>query len=264
MSINKNNNDTYNAYLQRLQNEINIPDVGYIEEMLSQFNQLSSLSIVMPNAPVVFAIDYSKRKFLFFSNSFGGYSVQKFLLGGLDFMTSITQKDFFNLYNEEVFPNTISFLKNIPASHHSHHIISFNTRIINTEKKEIDVYKRCTYITSQKTNLPTYCIGMLIDISHFKNENIITLSFEKSNKETGIVTLIEKKCFYPYNENGFLTQQEKKILQYMADGLSSKMIASRLSVSFKTIDNHRTNMLRKTNTTNVAQLIAYAFQNKII
>ncbi|QEC74380.1 helix-turn-helix transcriptional regulator [Arachidicoccus ginsenosidivorans] len=50
----------------------------------------------------------------------------------------------------------------------------------------------------------------------------------------------------------------------MADGLSSKQIAGNLHISENTIANHRKNMLRKTSTGNVAQLIAYACKSSII
>jgi DNA-binding CsgD family transcriptional regulator len=45
---------------------------------------------------------------------------------------------------------------------------------------------------------------------------------------------------------------------------SSKMIAAKLHIAENTVANHRKNIMRKTNTENVAQLIAFLVRNRII
>jgi DNA-binding NarL/FixJ family response regulator len=105
---------------------------------------------------------------------------------------------------------------------------------------------------------------MAIDISHLKKDNEIILSCEKRNKETGVIDLVEKKYFYPHYGDSFFTKQEKTILQYMTDGLNSKMIAFKLELSLKTIETHRSNMLRKTNSKNIVELIMFAVRNKML
>ncbi len=259
-----NGNFTYKSYLQSLQDANHVVDAGYIQQLLLQYRQLSALSIVLPNAPILFAIDYSKGQYLFFSNALGNYSAQQVLEGGLEFTLPLMPNDFYNTYNQKVFQAVLLFLKTIPQQQHIDYIISCNHRILNSDKKDIDILQRCTYITSAETGLPTHCIGMALDISHFKNDNTINLSFEKTNKDTGLITLIEKQYFYPYQEEGFLTQQENTILQYLADGLNSKMIAQKLALSLKTIESHRYNMFRKTNTKNVVGLVMYAVKNRML
>ena len=250
--------------MQKLQDENTIVDTEYIEQLLLQYKQLASLHIVIPSTPILFAIDYSKRKYLFFSGSFAGYPAQQILEGGLDFTIPLMQKDFFKVFNEKVFPTALSFSKNIPPAQQANYITSFNYKIKSNYKKDIAVFQRCTYIISQQTGLPTHCIGMTFDMSFFRNEDIITLSFEKTDSEKGITSLLEQHHFYPYPQDGFLTSQEKAILHYMADGLNSKMIADKLALSAKTIDNHRANMLRKTNTKNMVELVMLAVRNKVL
>lgn len=70
--------------------------------------------------------------------------------------------------------------------------------------------------------------------------------------------------YYPDPEESRLTGREREILGRLADGLSSKQIAGKLHLSENTIVNHRKNILRKTNTKNVAELIRYAINNGII
>jgi len=56
----------------------------------------------------------------------------------------------------------------------------------------------------------------------------------------------------------FLTEREREILQLVAESHSTKEIALKLSISVKTVDNHRTNLMRKLNLHDVASLTRYA------
>ncbi|HEY3755981.1 MAG TPA: response regulator transcription factor [Opitutaceae bacterium] len=56
----------------------------------------------------------------------------------------------------------------------------------------------------------------------------------------------------------FLTDREREILQLVAESHSTKDIAAKLGISMKTVDNHRTNLMRKLNLHDVASLTRYA------
>ena len=51
--------------------------------------------------------------------------------------------------------------------------------------------------------------------------------------------------------------REIEVLRFFAIGYSSKQIATELNIATKTIDNHRQNLLQKTNTKSSAELVAY-------
>ena len=61
-----------------------------------------------------------------------------------------------------------------------------------------------------------------------------------------------------------LTPREQEIMVLLAEGLSSKEIADKLFISPKTVDNHRTNILRKLNLHSTIELIRYAAKLGII
>jgi len=61
-----------------------------------------------------------------------------------------------------------------------------------------------------------------------------------------------------------LTDREREVLQMIAEGYSTKGIAEKLGLSIKTIDNHRTNMMRKLDLHNVAAITRFAMQNGMI
>jgi DNA-binding NarL/FixJ family response regulator len=62
----------------------------------------------------------------------------------------------------------------------------------------------------------------------------------------------------------FLTEREREILQLVAEGNSTKEIAARLGISAKTVDNHRTNLMRKLNIHDVASLTRHALERGLV
>jgi DNA-binding NarL/FixJ family response regulator len=66
------------------------------------------------------------------------------------------------------------------------------------------------------------------------------------------------------NTHDFLTDREREILQLVAESNSTKEIASKLSISVKTVDNHRTNLMRKLNLHDVASLTRYAMETGLV
>jgi DNA-binding NarL/FixJ family response regulator len=61
---------------------------------------------------------------------------------------------------------------------------------------------------------------------------------------------------------GNLTVSERRILLLIADGLSSKEIGAALSVHYRTIENHRTNICRKLGIEGANALLRFAVQHK--
>ena len=55
-----------------------------------------------------------------------------------------------------------------------------------------------------------------------------------------------------------LTPREREVLQLVAEGLTSKEIGARLGTTLKTVETHRTNVIRKLDLHSVAELTKYA------
>lgn len=66
----------------------------------------------------------------------------------------------------------------------------------------------------------------------------------------------------PKNSTG-LSPREKEVLQLLAEGKSTKQIARLLSVSVKTIDSHRKNVMDKLDLHSIAELTKYAIREGI-
>jgi two-component system, NarL family, response regulator NreC len=71
----------------------------------------------------------------------------------------------------------------------------------------------------------------------------------------------EIKAQEPYDQ---LTTREREILQLAAQGCTNTEIANRLFISSRTVETHRTNLMRKLNLHNHVQLIQFAIQHGII
>ena len=61
-----------------------------------------------------------------------------------------------------------------------------------------------------------------------------------------------------------LTSREREVLKMLAEGQSVKEIAGELSLSVKTVEAHKFNLMRKLDIHNKAQLVHYAIQKKVI
>jgi len=61
-----------------------------------------------------------------------------------------------------------------------------------------------------------------------------------------------------------LGSRERQVLQLVAEGLTSSMIADRLCIAPSTVEVHRRNIMRKLNLHNVADLTRYAISNGIV
>ncbi len=57
-----------------------------------------------------------------------------------------------------------------------------------------------------------------------------------------------------------LSDREVEIVTLIADGLTNEDIANKLDISKRTVDNHISNILRKTDTDNRVSLVRWALQ----
>lgn len=61
-----------------------------------------------------------------------------------------------------------------------------------------------------------------------------------------------------------LTQREREVLKLVAEGYTTRQIADYLSLSAKTVEKHRANMMRKLGLKNVSAVTTYAMENGLL
>jgi len=68
----------------------------------------------------------------------------------------------------------------------------------------------------------------------------------------------------PDKKDELLTDRETEILKLIAAGFSNKEIGDQLFISHRTVDTHRTNLMKKLDVGNIAGLISYAIRNGVV
>lgn len=66
------------------------------------------------------------------------------------------------------------------------------------------------------------------------------------------------------DKKSLLTEREIEILKLIAEGLSNKEIGEQLFISHRTVDTHRTNLMKKLDVSNIAGLIRYAIKQGFV
>jgi len=224
---------------------------------------------LLPFNAFIQVIDYSQRRHVGLSGdlkNMSGHHPRDLMDNGLDFAIEHFQKDDFKIYNETVFRQVTEFLKKTPQKDHGDYLFTYSYRSRKADGKWMTLFQQGSYITDAKTNLPLYGIALVTDISPLKKDNSMIFSIDKKGTEGGLFNHknILTNHYYPDPEQSQLSRREREVLGRLADGLSSKQIADKLYLSESTVVNHRKNILRKTNTKNVAELMRYAINKGLI
>ena len=61
-----------------------------------------------------------------------------------------------------------------------------------------------------------------------------------------------------------LTTREKEVLKMLIDGMSNKQIAADLFISIRTVDTHRTNIMKKLDVNNTAELVRVGLYENLV
>jgi DNA-binding CsgD family transcriptional regulator len=102
-------------------------------------------------------------------------------------------------------------------------------------------------------------------ISLFKTHSIIV--FENTAYDSSFYTRPDRilsKLKAEHNTCISLTPREKVILRYITNGYSNSAIAEALSISIKTVEAHRTHIMKKLNINKSINLMRFAIRNRIV
>lgn len=204
---------------------------------------------------VTFFLDFSKKKYLHITGSkqLTGFSDTTFFDGGFDLVIDRWNKEDFKVYNDKIFPDLVHFLKLNPIFDSANTIYSCNYRFKTKSGKVIEMLQRTSFIFDPVSGVPLASYGVVTDITHFKQNPGMIYTIESDNGSDR--DLLFRKVYFKDDDFSQLSKRETEVLKWMADGLSSKQIADKLKLSIHTINNHRKNMLYKTNCTSSAELV---------
>jgi DNA-binding CsgD family transcriptional regulator len=265
----KKNKISWLEYMSALQQRTFTPEQLNREELKKLLN-ISYLTHAVFNhsIPWIYLLDYTRGQYLLTSSAVKtilGYEPRYFLEGGLSAILENYEKNHLRLFNEEIFPDRLQFLKKIPSEEHPNFIFSYNLRLKRHDGVYVDLLQRSCFVKSDEERNPLFSFGVLTNVNHYKNENPIIQIVEKINNTDvfGSTDVQLKKAYYLNREDQLFTKREREIMLWLADGLSCKEIADKLFISEHTVINHKTSMMRKTHSNNVAELVSFAIRNQL-
>ncbi|MBL1222955.1 LuxR family transcriptional regulator [Chryseobacterium sp. L7] len=105
---------------------------------------------------------------------------------------------------------------------------------------------------------------VIYDISHFKIPNLPLFSVIDDSKETQYYKYIEREIKNIEIDVPKISKREKQILELICSGYNTPQIALKLSISYYTVENHKQNLRKKTNTKTSSELVAFVMIHNLI
>ena len=105
---------------------------------------------------------------------------------------------------------------------------------------------------------------LITDISHLKyNIQPMMTIIDGTNKENTYFKInLENHNFLPLGIPK-ITKREQEILLLISKGLNTPQILEKLNIAYSTVENHKKNLRKKTNTKTTAELISFALNNNL-
>jgi len=214
------------------------------------------------SSPLVYVMDYTRQKYLYLDPA----ASELFCFnenipdnGHIYFKDHWHENDL-KIFNKKIFPEVTDFLKKESISDYQNFSFSYNYRVKAKDGTYNTLLQRSTFFAVSEDGDSMAAVGFLIDITNYKTDSSIIHTIKKTDAGFAALARVPlfKSVHYPDKEDSVLSKREHEILESIHLGLSSKEIAEKHLVSINTINNHRKNMLHKTNTKNSTQLVHYA------
>ncbi len=198
--------------------------------------------------------DISQRKIVFYSSNFGeqlGYAKSDYeKLGHEFFIDKIHPEDALKLSLNSV--SIYKLFDNFSSEEKLSHKMISEYRMLNTQDKYVRLIEQHQFIELDKTGQIWLLLG-IVDISP-NQEEFNGIKCQLLNFKTGNFTPFEtpQKAVYE------LTNRELEILKLVKNGLLSKEISNRLSISLHTVNTHRQRFLEKLGANNSFEAVMFA------
>jgi PAS domain S-box-containing protein len=94
-----------------------------------------------------------------------------------------------------------------------------------------------------------------------KSENVVVTELLRKQ----LTDIFKRQNIVLENQfEGFFSKRETEILCLSMEGLPTKLIADQLSISDRTVEKHRANLMEKTNSKNIIEVIVFALRTNLI
>ena len=212
-----------------------------------------------------YILDYRTGKYYHFSKhvkQLTGFDKEVFLSEGFVFtVQQYNQQDAEICFNT-ILPKYLHFFRKLDENSYRDYSFQYNFRFQHREQHFITILQESKVLKGDK-NGPLVMLGFWTDITPFKEDNRITAVI-KYTRFGESQQVIEIDHYSPRSGEGILSVRELQILKMVLEGHNSEAIAQKLHISKHTVLTHRARIREKTNAKNVADLLRYATENKIL
>lgn len=153
------------------------------------------------------------------------------------------------------FENQVTaFFNQLPPDKVLKYKVSYDYRIKKADGTYIRLLQQVVTIQSDEHGSVLRVLGVHTDITHLNKPNGSSLSFIGMDGEPSYKEVCKGYTTFAIREEIF-TKREKEIMELLILGKTSSEIGKQLFISIHTVNVHRKNMLKKTNSSSVIELI---------
>ncbi len=249
MSNQKNVEEVFFKFLMQYQFDVESLDYSLIEKRRSALQTLSEISNSGINV-----FDISKREVVFYSSNFGsllGYSPSDYnKLGQKFFIEKIHTEDLMKLSSLSV--SIMKLFNSFSEDEKLNHKMISEYRMLNSDNKYVRLIEQYQMIELDSKGQIWLMMGV-VDVSP-NQEEYSGIKCQLLNFKTGKFVPIEPAPTVQID----LTKREIEILKLVKEGLLSKEISNKLSISLHTVNTHRQRFLAKLGANNSVEALMFA------
>jgi two-component system alkaline phosphatase synthesis response regulator PhoP len=120
------------------------------------------------------------------------------------------------------------------------------------------------YLSFTENGMPsTKIMGLVIPVSEKKKDSNLSEKVKPQKNRSALNEALHSLTYVNENDD-FFTAREKQVLRLSAKGEPVKRIADHLGISARTVEKHRSNIIRKTKSGNIIEAVFYASKKHII
>lgn len=147
--------------------------------------------------------------------------------------------------------------------------VSVNLRVRKADGEYMRVLEQVVTLNLDSDGRVTHVLKYFTDISHlnYSDEVVLSIFDDKGEQQQEFYTFnLEEKNSPAINdkENSTFSKREQELISMVALGKTSKEIAATLGISANTVNKHRENMMRKTGSKNMNEVISFAYCNEYL
>lgn len=207
-------------------------------------------------------VNYSDNSYLHLSENLVylfGYSASR-ISSPSCFRERVTDHSW-KLLDRQVFPAILRFLSAQKSEDYEKYRFVFNYDFYKADGTMATVVQYSTFSYPVENGIPLINLCFVQELYGMPSGDLIYFTVEQLDANLKFIPVM--KQIYRNVPHG-LTAREQEILQLSYRGLSTKMIAGNFQISPNTVRNHKKNMMEKTGTQSIIELIHFALQHSLL